>query len=165
MADTIKLGNLDISSFKVGSADCSVYLGTVKLYPNGGNKLTVYSSLGETETLICDGSSYLSSGETRSITLDRSTITAATVGECVTQLNPYTFGGRTETYSAYRYIETITFLSTIPPTLYDETTRNNFFPNLTSLTAIYVPAESVNDYKTANFWSENANIIQAIPNS
>ena len=33
MADTIKIGNLDISSFKVGVADCSIYLGVTKLYP------------------------------------------------------------------------------------------------------------------------------------
>lgn len=161
----IKIGNIDASYFKVGVSDCSIYLGDTKLYPNGGNKLTVYSSLGETETLICDDSSFLSSGETRSITLDRKTITAATVGECVTQLNPYTFGGRTANYSTYRYIETITFLSTTPPTLYGNTTFDFFFPNLTSLTAIYVPSESVNDYKTANMWSKNADIIQAIPNS
>ena len=30
----IKLGNLDISSFKVGGADCSIYLGDTKLYPS-----------------------------------------------------------------------------------------------------------------------------------
>ena len=34
MADTIKIGNLDISSFKVGGADCSIYLGGTKLYPS-----------------------------------------------------------------------------------------------------------------------------------
>ena len=34
MADSIKIGSLDISSFKVGGADCSIYLGSVKLYPN-----------------------------------------------------------------------------------------------------------------------------------
>lgn len=33
MADTIKIGNLDISSFKVGSDDCKVYLGDTLLYP------------------------------------------------------------------------------------------------------------------------------------
>ena len=33
MTDTIKIGNLDISSFKVGGADCSIYLGDTKLYP------------------------------------------------------------------------------------------------------------------------------------
>lgn len=29
----MKIGNLDISSFKVGGADCSIYLGGTKLYP------------------------------------------------------------------------------------------------------------------------------------
>ena len=33
MANGIKIGNLDISSFKVGSADCKVYLGDTLLYP------------------------------------------------------------------------------------------------------------------------------------
>ena len=33
MADTIKIGNLDISSFKVGSSDCKIYLGGILLYP------------------------------------------------------------------------------------------------------------------------------------
>lgn len=35
MADTIKIGNLDISSFKVGSDDCKVYLGSTLLYSGG----------------------------------------------------------------------------------------------------------------------------------
>ena len=29
----IKIGNIDASYFKVGGDDCSIYLGTVKLYP------------------------------------------------------------------------------------------------------------------------------------
>ena len=33
MADSIKIGSLDISSFKVGSDDCKVYLGDTLLYP------------------------------------------------------------------------------------------------------------------------------------
>ncbi len=33
MADTIKIGNLDISAFKLGGADCSIYLGDTLLYP------------------------------------------------------------------------------------------------------------------------------------
>lgn len=32
MADTIKIGNTDISAFKVGSADCKVYLGDTLIY-------------------------------------------------------------------------------------------------------------------------------------
>lgn len=34
MADGIKIGNLDISAFKVGSSDCKVYLGDTLLYQN-----------------------------------------------------------------------------------------------------------------------------------
>lgn len=41
MADSIKIGNLDISAFKVGGADCSIYLGDVKMYPTTFNGLTV----------------------------------------------------------------------------------------------------------------------------
>ena len=33
MADTIKIGSLDISAFKVGGADCKIYLGDTLLYP------------------------------------------------------------------------------------------------------------------------------------
>ena len=33
MANGIKIGNLDISSFKVGSDDCKIYLGDTLLYP------------------------------------------------------------------------------------------------------------------------------------
>lgn len=33
MADNIKIGNLDISAFKVGSSDCKIYLGDILLYP------------------------------------------------------------------------------------------------------------------------------------
>lgn len=33
MADTIKIGNLDISAFKVGSSDCKIYIGDTLLYP------------------------------------------------------------------------------------------------------------------------------------
>lgn len=33
MADTIKIGNYDVSCFKVGSSDCKIYLGDTLLYP------------------------------------------------------------------------------------------------------------------------------------
>ena len=33
MSDTVKIGNLDISAFKVGSIDCKIYLGDTLLYP------------------------------------------------------------------------------------------------------------------------------------
>lgn len=54
MGDTIKIGNLDISSFKVGGVDCSIYLGDVKLYPQ-----TNLPYDAEIEYLQGDGSSYI----------------------------------------------------------------------------------------------------------
>ena len=42
MADTIKIGNLDISSFKVGSSDCKVYLGDTLLYPQSQPQVKDY---------------------------------------------------------------------------------------------------------------------------
>jgi hypothetical protein len=39
MADGIKIGNLDISALKVGSSDCKVYLGDVKVYPSVETKV------------------------------------------------------------------------------------------------------------------------------
>lgn len=39
MADEIRIGNYSVSSFKVGVDDCSIYLGDVKLYPQGGYDL------------------------------------------------------------------------------------------------------------------------------
>lgn len=38
MSNVIKIGNLTIDSFKVGAADCSIYLGTTKLYPQGSQE-------------------------------------------------------------------------------------------------------------------------------
>ena len=42
MADTIKIGNLDISAFKVGSDDCKVYLGDTLLYPQSQPQVKDY---------------------------------------------------------------------------------------------------------------------------
>lgn len=41
MANGIKIGNLDISSFKVGSDDCKVYLGDILLYSGGTQPQTL----------------------------------------------------------------------------------------------------------------------------
>lgn len=53
-------------------------------------------------------------------------------------------------------LESVTILATTPPSL--ESNSFNICPNLR---VIYVPSESVNDYKTA--WSTYASKIQAIP--
>ncbi len=55
-------------------------------------------------------------------------------------------------------LETITCKAVEPPIA----TTDSFFA-LNANCNIYVPAESVNDYKTANGWSSRSNYIQAIP--
>lgn len=54
-------------------------------------------------------------------------------------------------------LENLTIKATTPPTL-----GYSIFYNCPKLTAIYVPAESVDAYKSATGWSEYADIIQAI---
>lgn len=58
--------------------------------------------------------------------------------------------------SACNALESATILAATPPSL-----GNSSFDNCPKLRVIYVPSESVNDYKTA--WSSLSNIIQAIP--
>lgn len=41
MANGIKIGNLDISAFKVGSSDCKIYLGDTLLYSGGTQPQTL----------------------------------------------------------------------------------------------------------------------------
>ena len=41
MANGIKIGNLDISSFKVGSGDCTIYLGDTLVYSGGTQPQTL----------------------------------------------------------------------------------------------------------------------------
>lgn len=52
----------------------------------------------------------------------------------------------------------ITCRATIPPTL----SNNNVFYNVPSACLIYVPSESVETYKSAQYWSARADYIQAI---
>lgn len=69
MADSIKIGNLDISSFKVGSDDCKVYLGDTLLYPNEKYPFGFYRQLrnGSEYTVSCSSSEdTITSAQTRS---------------------------------------------------------------------------------------------------
>lgn len=85
MADTIKIGNLDISAFKVGSDDCKVYLGDTLLYPQGqpafqGKWLATYQDE-HTASAECDSSSAITRGE---ITSDN--FVSVEIGDCVTSI-------------------------------------------------------------------------------
>lgn len=79
-------------------------------------------------------------------------ITTCTIGSGVTSIG----------YGAFNRcsgLTNITVNATTPPTL-----ASGVFNN-TNNCPIYVPANSVNAYKTANKWSSYASRIQAIPNS
>lgn len=73
---------------------------------------------------------------------------SADIGSGVTDIGTMAFSNSTNT--------TLTVRATTPPTL----GSTAYGPNLT---AIYVPAASVDAYKAANRWSTYASIIQAIP--
>ena len=91
MADSIKIGSLDISAFKVGSSDCKVYLGSTLLYPQSTTQYKVildYTGTTPTSYVNCNASSILTSGETRS---DPSRLSGATIGDCVTELGEKVF--------------------------------------------------------------------------
>ena len=80
-------------------------------------------------------------------------LTNVTIGSGVTSIGDYAF------YKNIRMtnIESVTILATTPPTIGSYTFKE-IYPS-----KIYVPAESVDAYKTATNWSSYAKRIQAIP--
>lgn len=54
MADTIKIGSLDISAFKVGSDDCKVYLGDTLLYPQSQPQTLQWVTFSDGDTIPSD---------------------------------------------------------------------------------------------------------------
>ena len=103
------------------------------------------------------------------------TLTEFTVPEGVTKINPNTFVSCTGLTSLtlpssvtsigrnnnriFANLKTLTIWSTTPPIL-DGDDWSKPFP--TTITAIYVPASSVEDYKVTELWSDYADKIQAI---
>ena len=77
-------------------------------------------------------------------------LTSFTIPNSVTFINDGAFANCNN-------LTVVTTEAIIPPTL----TSNVFLDN-SSLTNIYVPAESVDAYKTAPYWSDYADIISAI---
>lgn len=78
-------------------------------------------------------------------------LTAATIGSGITTIGA-------EAFRTCRELTSLTIKATTPPTLADsvvfESNDNCIF---------YVPSESVNTYKAAQYWSTYASRIQAIP--
>lgn len=93
---SIKIGNIDVSYFKVGGADSSIYLGSEKLYPTtpptpvfeGKYKLTLNN--GDVVSAACDGTSAITQAE---ISAYASTLVSTEIGNCVNELSSNTFKG------------------------------------------------------------------------
>lgn len=128
MADSIKIGNLDISAFKVGSSDCKVYLGDVLLYPQtvSYKLIAQYSDTSEYK-VECNASSTLSSGETRGHSSAYNTMASAVIGDCVDTIGYYGMQGLTSLTSV-----------TIPDSV--TTIGERAFDSDTSLTHIDLPS-------------------------
>lgn len=84
-------------------------------------------------------------------------IETLTIGSGVTNIEMGAFQRPSSSTSAIT--TTVTIYATTPPTM---GVNSNIFDGWNGLT-IYVPAQSVNAYKTASGWSTYASIIQAIP--
>lgn len=98
--------------------------------------------------------------------------TAVTVGNCTAQIGQTCFEDffqlqtvyissactsiRLEAFNGCSALTTVTIEATTPPTM----VWNNTFQGCTSLQHIYVPAQSVNAYKTAQYWDTYANLIE-----
>ena len=106
----------------------------------------------------------------------QTSITSITIPSSVTTLDPHSFYGSKLTsidlpdsvtsignYAFYgcSSLTSITIRSTTPPTL--DSSSSSTFPSTSQSYTIYVPAESVNTYKTNSKWSTWSSKIQAIP--
>lgn len=98
MANGINIGNLTVDSFKVGSADCKIYLGDTLLYPQNISYKLIAQYNDTTEYKVeCNGDTTLSTTDTRGHTTPISAMTSAVVngGGCVTQIGMNAFSGAT----------------------------------------------------------------------
>lgn len=85
--------------------------------------------------------------------LSNTYLTSAIIPDNITSIGNSAFSGCSS-------LESVTVLSTAPPTL-----GTSVFNSTSSNLVIYVPAESVDTYKAATNWSSYASKIQAIPNN
>lgn len=123
MADTIKIGSLDISAFKVGSSDCKIYLGSTLLYPTATPAPKWIATYSDThiESAQCNSSSSISNNE-----ITKTDLVDIVIGDCVTGISFFAFSGATS-------LENVTFGNSIA------SLNISAFQNCESLTSIDLP--------------------------
>ena len=144
----VKLGTLDISSFKVGSADCKVYLGETLLYPTVEYKYQAKYTDDSEYKLECDTSTGLTSADTR--VSSYTDVSAVTVGDCIITLKSNAFSGFTSLESvslpnslvninadAFRGCSSLTSLNIPSGVTYF---GNRAFSNCVNLESINIPS-------------------------
>ena len=154
MGDTIKLGSLDISAFKVGSADCKIYLGDVELYPQTPiiPKWVASYVGGTTSSAECS---------TSSITQNEITTTGLLtleIGSCVTEIGDFSIY-QASNLTSVTIADSVTTIGTNvfkgcsslqAITIPDSVTSigQNAFQSCTALTSINMPSglTSISDY-------------------
>ena len=187
------LGNTNIGSLFQGASDISIYLGQNKVYPLGepvfdGKWKATYSDSSVTSGEC--GTAVITENEIDKTNLvsveigeccssvginafkDYSTLSSVKFNEGLVSIDTKSFMNCvnllsvtfptslnsifTDSFSGCTGLQSITFLSETPIRVYSSTFYDSTCP-------IYVPAESVEDYKTAQGWSTYADRIQAIP--
>lgn len=88
----IFLGDISNLQFKVGSSDCKIYLGDTLLYEPTYKLVAQYSDTTEYK-VICDGSTTLSTTDTRGHTTPVTSMTSAVVSDCVNRIDSNAFSG------------------------------------------------------------------------
>ena len=157
MSNVIKIGNLTIDSFKVGAADCSIYLGTTKLYPQGepptNYRAKKTNLAGYVFQQDCNGNSAYTSSDAQQWETIMTSVTSFTeviFGECITEIADRAFLGASN-LSALTFSNTITSIGlasfyncsslkslTIPNNII--TIGQGAFGNCSGLTSIIVNA-------------------------
>ena len=143
-----------VNSTTLTSDDTEFYGSRDFIYVAIGSRTT---TIGKSAFEICNISSIdLGSGlttiETQAFRYC-SGLTSVVIPSSVTSIGNYAFN-----YA--RNLTSVTVLATTPPTL-----GSSVFNAYQNDYPIYVPAESVEAYKSASGWSDYASRIQAIPNS
>lgn len=130
MANTIRIGTFEVSSFKVGLKDPKIYLGDTLLYPTEppvfqGKWLATYTG-GATSSAECDSTSAITLSE-----ITRAGLETIEVGDCVTTIGDNAFQGSSDLTSI-----------TIPNSV---TSINQYaLRNCTSLISITIPDSVTN---------------------